>query len=350
MLEQWISHQELRRSLTHSSFKLEHDFEWGLEHLGLAATSTSPAELIKAYTESALAKSQEHFVPPPLPLESYELRGHDLRFPSTIKTFDPVNNVARCRFFPHRQSKAVILAIPHWNSGGPNYDRLCQFLNSLGYSAIWLSLPFHDDRGGEESLRYTHGKSSTLMVSANIGLTLQSMRQAVQDAISTVSWLKHNGYERIALLGASIGSCAAFLAAAHDPRIEGLFANLMSSYFGEVVWAGISTRHVRKSVERHLDLEGLRSMWLLNSPIAFIPALKRFNPRLKQFIVSGRFDSTFPFYLTQTMIAALEAQGVSFEHRVLPCGHYTLGAYWFRYVDGFYLWRFFRRLFSNMKY
>ena len=333
--------------MAHSPFKVEHEFEWGLDHLGLANTSTGPREQIEDYTRMVLKNSQDYFLPPSLPSEVYELRGHDLCFPSTIKTFDSTNNITRCRFFPHRRSKAVILAIPHWNSGGSSYDRLCQFLNSLGYSAIWLSLPFHDARGGADSRRYTHGKPSTLFVSANIGLTILAMRQAVQDAISTISWLEHCGYRRIALLGASIGSCVAFLAAAHDARIQGLFANLMSSYFGEVVWAGISTSHVRKSVERHLNLEALRSVWLLNSPIAFIPALKGYNPGLHQFIVSGKFDSTFPYYLTEAMVDALDAHGISFEHRVLPCGHYTLGAYCFRYIDGFYIWRFFRGLFEN---
>jgi hypothetical protein len=237
--------------------------------------------------------------------------------------------------------------VPHWNGGGESYDRLCKFLNTLGYSAMWLSLPFHGERGEGLPAEWSTSLPSTLMVTADIGLTLTSMRQAVQDTLTAVTWLIAEGHSQIALQGASIGSCVAFLAAAHDCRVNGLFANLMSSYFGEVVWIGISTRHVRDSIEHHLDLAGLRQALMLNSPIAFVDSLERYNPGLIQRIVSGRFDSTFPFYLTEKMIDALHAARVDFDHRTLPCGHYTLAAFPFRYIDGFYLWDFYRRLFAQ---
>jgi hypothetical protein len=347
LVAKWIRRQEEQRAFVHAPFKQDHAFSWGLEHLGLPSTSGDPRCAIADYTENALADSIQYFVPAPLPRDAYRLDGRDLSFPSTISTFDPVNNTAHCRYFPCPGSRNVVLAIPQWNNAGSSYDHLCRFLNHLGHSAIWMSLPFHDRRGGTSRAGGDDGHQlrSTLMVSADIGLTLRSMQQAVQDAISTVTWLQYQGYERIGLLGASIGSCTAFLAAAHDSRIMGLLANLMSSYFGEVVWAGISTRHVQRSVAPHVDLKSLRSLWLLNSPIAFVPALVRNNPELVQRYVSGRYDSTFPFFLTEKMMEALQDHGVRFEHRVLSCGHYTLGAYWFRYIDASYIWSFFRKLF-----
>lgn len=344
--ERWIRRQEEERALVHAPFKLDHDFSWGLEHLGLAPATGNPRQALADYTQQAIADSTNYFVPPPLPADAYRLDGNDLSFPSSVSTFDAINNTARCRYFARVGSRNVVLAIPQWNNAGSSYDGLCRFLNSLGHSAIWMSLPFHDRRGeipGTEG--NDHQRRSTLMVSADLGLTLRAMQQAVQDAISTVTWLQRRGYRRIALLGASIGSCAAFLTAAHDSRVAGLLANLMSSHFGEVVWTGISTRHVQRSVAPHLDLNALRSAWMLNSPIAFVPALVRNNPRLVQRYVSGRYDSTFPFYLTERMMAALVDHGVRFDHRVLACGHYTLGAYWFRYVDAFLIWSFFRELF-----
>lgn len=333
-------------SRKNAPFKQIHPFSWGFEHLGLDAEDDAPLRTLSEYTKFHTEHSSEYLVPARSAPDSYELSGSDLRFPSPIRTFDGVNNVARCRYFPRAGSDAVVLAVPHWNGGGGSYDRLCRFLNRLGYSSAWLSLPFHDDRGRGRRDAGSTPLPSTMMVSADIGLTLLCMRQAVQDVLSTVNWLEDRGYRKIALLGASIGSCVAFLAAAHDRRVKGLFANLMSSYFGEVVWTGISTRHVRESVEPHLTLSELREAWLLNSPINFIDALKRDNPNLRQFVVSGRHDTTFQFYLTERMMSALAREGVGYSHRVLPCGHYTLGWLPFKILDGHLMWRFFQTLFQ----
>lgn len=342
-----VQRMETSASRKNAPFKQIHPFSWGLDHLGLEARRAAPLEALAQYTRYYTERSTEYLVPVRLDPDQYELRGVNLRFPSTVKTFDETNDQAVCRYFPRRGADSVVLAVPHWNGGGASYDRLCRFLNQLGFSAAWSSLPFHDSRGDGRRELGESRLPSTLMVSADIGLTLLCMRQAVQDVLSTVSWLELQGYRHIGVLGASIGSCVAFLAAAHDPRIEGLFANLMSSYFGEVVWNGLSTRHVRLSVEGYLSLEELRDAWLLNSPINYLGALRQNNPGLAHFVVSGRYDSTFPFYLTEQLITAYDRTGVRYSHRVLPCGHYTLGASPFKLIDGYYLWRFFRSLFSR---
>lgn len=338
---------EMRASRKNAPFKQIHRFSWGLGHLGLEDKAARPLEALAEYTRFYTERSTDYLVPAKLHPDAYSLSGADLRFPSTVTTFDKTNNSVRCRYFPRPQANSVVLAVPHWNGGGESYDRLCRFINRLGFSAAWLSLPFHNGRGAGQRTAEGLSLPSTLMVSADIGLTLLCMRQAVQDVLSVVNWLEHRGYEHIGLLGASIGSCVAFLAAAHDPRIEGFFANLMSSYFGEVVWTGISTRHVRQSLERHLRLEELRDAWLLNSPINFLPALKENNPGLSHYVVSGRYDSTFYFYLTEKIIGAYDRYGIHYSHKVLPCGHYTLGVFPFKAIDGFFVWRFFAALFSS---
>jgi len=341
----WIHRAEHEGAQTHAPMKTPHQFDWGLEHLGLSGPAITA---IREYTAYYTEHSTDYFVPPVIPRTSYTLSANDLCFPSTVQTIDAVNNIVRCRYFPRETATSVILVVPHWNGDGAKYDGLCRFLNRLGHSSIWMSLPFHDRRGdGPPVFDNESALRSTLMVSANIGLTLVAMRQAVQDVISTISWLRLQGYEDIALLGASIGSCAAFLAAAHDDRVKGLFANLMSSYFGGAVWTGISSRHIRRSVERHVGLEDLRSTLLLNSPINFVKALKETNPTLRQCIVSGRFDRTFKYYLTKKIIKEYERHNLLFEHKVLPCGHYTLSSSIFRYIDGFFVWRFFRDLFGT---
>lgn len=346
LYKRWIEKKEIEGMKVHSGYKYPHAFEWGLEHLDLKPNLGREIDQVTEYTNYYLENSHAYFIPERLPVESYHLDGNELTFPSTITTFDRDNNKVCCGYFPSKEKKKVIIVVPHWNSIGAKYDKLCRLMNKFNFSSIRISLPFHDKRGGP--LPLADGElRSTLMVSANIGLTLLTMRQTVQDIISVVNWLEHRGYRKIVIMGTSIGSCAAFFAAAHDSRLKGFFANLMSSYFGEVVWTGISTKHIRKSVEPFINLEQLRNLWLLNSPIAFIEKIKQYNPALKQFILAGRFDNTFHYYLTELLFKAYDMQGISYSKAVLPCGHYTLGKYWFKYIDAYYILRFFRNYFSD---
>ena len=347
LLETWIHRKEHEGAEIHAPLKDLHEFEWGLDHLGIPADSGDPLEVLRAYTRHNIENSHSYFVPDPPPLDSFRLEGNELVFPSPITTFDPVNNMARCRYFPHRTASEIILVVPPWNAPASKADGFCRLINRLGYGGLSLSLPFHDNRGFNPENQTAQLGRSTLMVSANIGLTILSMQQAVQDLLASITWLEAQGHRRIAVMGASIGSCVAFLAANHDPRIRAFFANLMSSYFGEVVWTGISTTHIRRSVEHHLNLEQLRELWLLNSPIAFVKAMKTHNPELRQFIVSGRYDLSFRYYLTEKMLEAYRTNEVPFEVRTLPCGHYSLSKYWFRYAVGWYIYTFFNDIFRS---
>ena len=67
-----------------------------------------------------------------------------------------------------------------------------------------------------------------------------------------LDWLEEQGYEHFGVLGTSLGSCYGFLASAHDARLRVNAFNHASTAFGDVVWAGQSTRHVREA----LDFEG----------------------------------------------------------------------------------------------
>src|ERR1700685_2314548 len=106
-------------------------------------------------------------------------------------------------------------------------------------------------------------------VSANIGRTLDACRQAVIDVRCCFDWLESQGYSRLGIMGTSLGSCYAFLAAAHDPRIQVAAFNHASTYFADVVWHGQSTRHIREGLETAIDLESLCQVWRAVSPVVY---------------------------------------------------------------------------------
>ena len=113
------------------------------------------------------------------------------------------------------------------------------------------------------------------IVSSNVVRTLAGVPQAVLDARRAIAWLARSGYERIGILGTSLGSCLSMLTACHEPRIRAQALNHVSPYFADVVWRGLSTRHVRDGLEGHIDLETLRELWMPISPQRYIDRLRR---------------------------------------------------------------------------
>ena len=59
--------------------------------------------------------------------------------------------------------------------------------------------------------------------------------QAVLDARRCVEWLVREGYDRIGIMGTSLGSCLSMLTMAHEPAIAAGAFNHVSPYFAHVL-------------------------------------------------------------------------------------------------------------------
>src|SRR5437899_12887841 len=85
------------------------------------------------------------------------------------------------------------------------------------------------------------------IVSANVARTVQVCRQAVLDARRAIAWLAARGYERIGILGTSLGSCLALLTTAHEPLIarrRSITSRLISpTSYGAAFPHGMSGKH-----------------------------------------------------------------------------------------------------------
>ena len=335
LYRKWVANLDEKGFQKHEAIKKVKEFTWGLEELGAEEPVANPLDFLFSYNTSNIAHSKSYFIPPKIPFGDFQIVKESLCFPSSITTRYKENNTAVFHYYPVKNSRGVIVVIPHWNAEGEKYDRIAQKLNKLKYSTIRMVLPFHAERG--DGTR----ESSTRMVSANIGLTLLAMQQSVRDVLSCVDWLDSSEHKNIGIFSSSIGSCVGFLAAAHDSRISSFFANHMSSYFGDVVWTGVSTQHIKKSLENRITSEDLRKCWALNSPQFFVSQLVLNNKNLKFFIMAGKYDSTFELGLTLKIFDELDKFGFHYRKMVLPCGHYSLGNYWFKYIDAFQLGKFF---------
>ena len=276
-----------------------------------------------------------------------------LRFTSPERTPYPGNDLVNARWYPapeHRdpaRPKQAIVVLPQWNADGFSHNALCAAFNRMGISALRLSMPYHDIRRPEELER------SDYSVSANIGRTLSACRQAVVDIRCCLDWLEEQGYEHFGVLGTSLGSCYAFLASAHDARLRVNAFNHASTAFGDVVWTGQSTRHIRQAVEQAgLTQERLRTLWGAISPVNYyakFAGAEAGGPQKHVLLVYAEYDLTFPREYSLQVGEAFREHGIHFEPRVLPCGHYTTGETPFKYIDGWHLGSFVHRAFKALR-
>src|SRR5215468_7565127 len=261
-----------------------------------------------------------------------EGHGSFLRFTSPVRTPHPENDLVNARWFPAEGRRAVIV-LPHWNANGIAYNALGPVLNRFGVSMLRLSKPYHDIRRPSETAR------SDYAVSANICRTIDAARQAVVDVRSCIDWLETQGKTEVGIIGTSLGSCYAFLAGAHEPRVKATVFNHGSTYFADVVWTGQSTRHVREGLEQAgLTLDRLRQAWLCISPMAYFDKFARY-PR-KSLLIYGKYDLTFLPEFSRQVQTEFERRKADVKTVALPCGHYTTGESPFKYVDGYLMVKF----------
>ncbi len=314
-------------------------FDWGLDWLPEDARvpDRQAGEQVEGWVARVLDDSRRFFETPPTADYEFDEATGRLRFPSAFETPHPENNTVYGTYFPGhgrsgRDRRRAVVVLPQWNSDAQAHIGLSRLLSLFGMSALRMSLPYHDARMPSELTRADY------IVSPNIVRTIQVCRQAVMDARRAVAWLAARGYERIGILGTSLGSCLAMLTAAHEPLVRAAALNHISPYFADVVWEGLSTRHVREGLEGHVDLPHLRRLWLPISPQTYVERVRD----TRVLLVYAKYDLSFPLGLSLQLVHEFRARALPHEVSVLPCGHYSTGLTPWKWMDGFVLTRFLR--------
>ncbi len=335
LYRRWIERWE-NKLCFRATDRVVRPFEWGLEW--------ADSWPVKAYRnghtdESHLQElnrlaieSSEKFFGHETPSD-FSLEGGLLRFTSSSVTPFPENNRVHAQWFPveKRQGKRndrAIVVLPHWNAKLHQHAGLCRGLAKFGIPNLRLSLPYHDFRMPEGLNRADYA------VSANMTRTIDATRQAVVDIRCCVDWLAQQGYKRIGIVGTSLGSCYAFLASAHDARINVNVFNHCSAHFGDVVWTGLSTQHIRETVAMTLDQDRLREAWQAISPVNYMAKFAAM-PDKRSLFIYARYDTTFLPELSERILESVRQHGIDHRRVVLPCGHYTIGETPFKFIDGY---------------
>lgn len=341
------------RLTTRDTNRVVRPLEWGTEWTrnwpcrNGAGSLASPEDILIGLNQQILKSSDQFFsyrTPNDFRLESASSSANGngsggrgaqfLRFTSAVETPYSENNTVNAGWFPARSRRAVVV-LPQWNADAGGHNGLCRIFNVLGISALRLSLPYHDVRKPAEIERADYA------VSANIGRTIDAARQAVIDVRCCLDWLEQQGYRSLGIVGTSLGSCYAFITAAHEPRLRTCVFNHASTYFADVVWTGQSTRHIRAGIESEIDVERLRQAWLAISPMSYFDAFQRY-PR-KSLLVYASYDLTFLPEFSRRIVEEFRRRQLHCEVAVLPCGHYSCGEAPFKYMDAWHMAKFLER-------
>jgi len=343
---QWFMHSWERRLVAVTKDRVVRPFEWGLDWIPQNGhqPGAAPSEILAEWVAQVMTDTDAFFALPPTNDYRFTPPGDNgdgglLTFPSAFETPHAENNTVYCRFFPARRAggpearRQAVLVLPQWNADAGGHVGLCRLLAWNGLNALRLTLPYHERRMPPPLHRADY------IVSANVARTVQVCRQAVLDARRAIAWLASQGYDRIGILGTSLGSCLALLTTAHEPLVAAQALNHISPYFADVVWRGLSTQHVRDGFDGHINLDELRPLWAPISPRLY---LDRIHDR-QTLLVYAKYDLTFPIDLSQDLVRAFQERGMPHEVAVLPCGHYSTGKTPFKYADGWILTRFLKR-------
>ncbi|MGA2267526.1 MAG: abhydrolase domain-containing 18 [Bryobacteraceae bacterium] len=335
----WIDRWE-RKLATRDTNRIVRPFEWGLEWLhdagfppcpAAAEAGADAAACVSRFVTEALDNSDRFYSY--APVGDYRLSQGRLTFTSPVRSPYPENDMVHARWFPAPQNHGrALLVLPQWNSDVGGHVGLAKLLNRFGISALRMTMAYHAERMPAELERADYH------VSSNIGRTIHASRQSVIDTRACLDWLGQQGYSRLGILGTSLGSCIAFIAAAHDARLRAGIFNHVSMYFSDVVWTGLSTQHVRKGFGDVVSQDDLRRYWSVISPASY---LKRFQGRdIESLLIWARHDTSFLPVYSQQVLQNFRELGLTHQVLTLPCGHYTTGQFPFKLLDGLAMCRF----------
>jgi hypothetical protein len=334
MLKRYMHNRERYLAMLNAN-RVVRPFEWGTEFIDENANGDDPRRVFREYSKKVLADSDAFFHLPEI--GDYRLDDTQLTWTSAIRTPSVENNTAYAQFFPHAENKkSAVVVLPHWNAKAKSYFDLCKVFNRVGVTALRLTLPYHEERMPPELERADY------LVAPNVGRTLQSLQQSVVDTRAAVRWLKRQGYEKVGVVGTSIGSCVGFFAFAHDLTIDAGVFNHVSGYVADVVWRGLSTHHVKEGIGNNVSLDELREFWLPISPMVYMDKLAALPPRPQRYIYT-LYDLTFPVDLSRRLMKALRDRRIEHSAVKIPCGHYTLGEKPWVYLDGWKIVSFLRK-------
>lgn len=241
------------------------------------------------------------------------------KFSSETETECEKNNAVRGRIFEARQkhggAAAPCFIILHgWREPGaftPWHWLLGLLLARLGINNVIMTLPWHGRRKPEGAA------DGDLMLCGDMQRSVNSVKQAVGDARSLVTWARTLFTGKIGVGGFSLGGFITGIVACADNRIDFAVPIIAS---GDMA-AGMWDSPVAKVITRDLAACGVTEQilcdnWRIMSAVNFTPAL----PPEKIQLIAGEYDILIPV----GNVIKLHEKWRGSLLKLLPCGHVSI--------------------------
>ncbi|KQU86272.1 hypothetical protein ASD12_30870 [Mesorhizobium sp. Root102] len=259
----------------------------------------------------------EVFFAPILPAVPLREEGASVIFQSDISTEDQANNTFECVVTDSGLKQHALVVFHHWYARS-RYPAFSKYFAGKGITIIEATLPYHFGRSSND---YSEEK----LFNANLGRTVQSMRQAVLDGRKIVRWLYSQGYQKISVVGMCLGGTVAGLVAAQEEKVDKAVLMVSPGSPADLVWTAETMTALRGRIEPSMSLEGLRTAWGLIDLEKHLFGLTR--PHLDLMFLLGRDDTVARPGASERVIEFLAKCNLPPEVVRLNCGHSSIGMF-----------------------
>ena len=251
-----------------------------------------------------------------LPLSGIEM--YEVRFPSPVKTDYPENNTVYAQYYRPKNVKGpipcvVVLDILAGNQKLP--EAICQHLAQHGIGGLFVQMAYYGPRRpADKSVRF---------LSKNILHTMGAVRQTVLDLRCVAAWMESRpeiDKERLGIMGVSLGSFMAALAAEMEPRYGRVAILLGGGGFVDAYWDDPRAASYRKTFEFFGGTKKLITAVL--APVDPLTYADRLKTR-KLLMVAAKNDEIVPPRMAENLWNATGRQQIVW----LNSGHYTAIVY-----------------------
>lgn len=259
----------------------------------------------------------EQFYAPTSGAVPLEVSKTSVTFQSEISTADDENNTFRCAITPSEAKQHAVIVFHHWYARN-RHTKLSRFFASRGMTVVEATLPYHHHRGASDF-------SEEQFLSADLGGTIRSMRQAVLDGRKIVGWLHEEGYEKISVAGMCIGGTVAGLIAAHDERVDSAVLIVSPVSPADLVWTSETMHPLRGRIRPAMTLERLKTAWSIIDLEKYTFGLTRKG--LQLMFVIAEDDTIARPEQSDWIIDFLNRTGHAPTIIRIGCGHSSVGTF-----------------------
>lgn len=194
---------------------------------------------------------------------------------SLLASGDPLNDLSAGEVLINPNEEAPNVIFVHgWRMS--SFDRIKsmfqkQLTDEQGWNLYYFTLPFHVQRKPEHS-----SYSGEYMVSADIGRTVQSVRQAVVDLRTLIGWIKANKKGPVIVIGVSLGGFLTNLTALVENRIDAMVSIFYANRLSYSIWNTIPGKYIRADLEHHgVNYGDLVRYWKITEPSQSAPVMHK---------------------------------------------------------------------------